>query len=123
MIDRIKAIAGKKSLDQNPVEIGFKFGGDIVDPKDPESLAKSCHCSDRTLWYIKVANSGGDAGHFVNPVSLTHVDGDFRKKDRYGRKRYDYKLVTKQVFELYFKFLETRNAAWLRNAERMMISK
>lgn len=109
--------------EEKPVELGFEFGGGMIDPEEPESLAKSCHLNDRTLWYVKVAVTGGDAGHLANPVSLTHTKGDFsRKKDRYGRDRYEYKLVSKQVWELYHRFLETRNVAWLRNAERVRIT-
>lgn len=121
MITRV--ILGKKPTDTKPVEVGFAFGGDVVQPDNPLALAKSCHYDDRTLWYVKITNSGGDAGHLANPVSLNHAKTDYTKVDRNSKKRYDYKQVSKEVFELYHKFLETRNVAWLRNAERILIAK
>lgn len=109
--------------DEVPVEIGFKFGGELVEPSNPESLAKTRLYSKRTIYFVKVVNSGGDAGHFANPVSLSHNNSDFKSIDRYGRNKYDYKVVSKKVFDLYVKFLETRNKAWLKNAESLMMSR
>lgn len=118
-----KTKVGRKPSDDKPVELGFAFGGDIVDPKDSLSLAKTSHYDEKTMWFVKITTSGGDAGHLANPVSLNHATSDYSKVDRFGRNRYDYKQVTKEVFELYHKFLETRNIAWLRNAERIWIAK
>jgi hypothetical protein len=113
----------KIKLRQEPnieIEIGYAMGGQIIDSDEPESLAKVVHVGKNIQYYVKYATYGGDAGHMVNPNGLNHNKSDFTAIDRYGREKYTYRKVRKEVFDLYKKFLETRNIAWLRQAERVI---
>lgn len=69
-------------------------------------------------YYINYNNYGPEAGKPVNPYSQ-HTDALRRTyNSRMGRAKYELREVTRQHFELYLKFLTTKNGAILRELER-----
>jgi hypothetical protein len=58
---------------------------------------------ENNKYFIKKATSGPESGHFLNPFSIW------------------YQKVNSTCFNLYLRFLETRNLAHYRNAERALI--
>ena len=40
---------------------------------------------------------------------------------RSGKNEYEFKKVSKEIFDMYLNFLSTKNLAWLNNAERGMM--
>jgi len=76
---------------------------------------------EETNYYIKKCNMGADASHLLNPNSIWYKDGETRGFDKTrGKDYYSYSKVNENCFKLYLKFLETKNQAYLRNAEREM---
>lgn len=70
-------------------------------------------------YYVKKGTVGADAGHLLNPNGVWFVEGAQTSFDkRSGRKVFEFSKVTKGCFDYYLKFLETKNPAYLRNAER-----
>jgi len=75
--------------------------------------------NDVVRYYLKRTISGHENGRLLNPLSMWHTAGMEKGYDaRHGRKTCEFSPVTKTCFELYMKFLSTKNLAYLRNAER-----
>jgi hypothetical protein len=53
-----------------------------------------------------------------NPVSIYGVEKDKNFLDRICRSNSKFKEVNHKVFDLYVKFLQSKNISWLNNAER-----
>lgn len=88
-------------------------------PRTSESgnvLAKSVKYEHRTKHFLKV----GDHGKLYNPIGLYSEGTSDKFMSKIGRKAWEFKEVSPMVFDLYVKFLKTKNTAWLRNAEREM---
>lgn len=86
-------------------------GQEYIDPAElrDEAYAKYVR-GQRVKYYVKQDN----AGHFYNPIGLYG-----KQKQRKGSQDvWRFRETSKQAFELYIKFLKTRNVAWLQQAER-----
>ena len=90
-----------------------------VDPESEdcyakESLFKNSQGEERKRYYIK-HNSHGT---MFNPWGMfdegTHAQYD---KNR-GKLSWTFKEVSKQCFDFYCRFLQSKNSAWFKNAER-----
>ncbi len=69
----------------------------------------------RTYYYfIKTGNSG----HLLNPISGLYNDEEKKFSSTKGKMYFRFQKVSKIVFDYYISFLRTKNAAWLRHAER-----
>jgi hypothetical protein len=77
---------------------------------------------ENNKYFIKKATSGPESGHFLNPFSIWY-DQTCRKNEnpRMGKEIIQYQKVNSTCFNLYLRFLETRNLAHYRNAERALI--
>lgn len=67
-----------------------------------------------TRYYIKV----GTYGKIYNPIGMFSEGKNNKFLSKIGRKEFEFKEVNQKVFDLYTKFLTTKNLAWLNNAER-----
>ncbi len=68
----------------------------------------------RIRYYVK----RGKYGKLFNPIGL-YSEGSQRKQHRHaGKPAWEFKEATERVFTLYAKFLRSKNASWLNNAER-----
>lgn len=80
----------------------------------------SCYCKfimvgDEPVFYIRADM----ANNFVNPWdSITSISQANRLARQTGKPAWVYKKVSKACFELYLKFLDTRNVSYLRICER-----
>jgi hypothetical protein len=72
-------------------------------------------------YYVKYNTSGVDAPHLANPDSV-FARGNLLTQyiSSHGKPLLDYKKVSKEVFDLYVRFLQTKNRAYYRNAERLL---
>jgi hypothetical protein len=60
----------------------------------------------------------GSNGKLFNPVSIYGLEKDKTFLDRICRSNSKFKEVNHKVFDLYVKFLQSKNISWLNNAER-----
>ncbi len=84
---------------------------------DIKVVAKKIYRDDGSIRYsIKYEN-----GKFINPISIygSKIENTFL--DRICKSNDKFKEVNLKVFEMYLKFLKTKNTAWLNNAERETI--
>tara|TARA_Y100000004_G_scaffold182631_1_gene229587 strand:+ start:1225 stop:1596 length:372 start_codon:yes stop_codon:yes gene_type:complete len=79
-------------------------------------LAKSITIDDNTRYFIKL----GSHGKIYNPIGMFSEGTSNKFLSKIGKKAWEFKSVSPRVFDLYIKFLKTKNIAWLRNAEREM---
>jgi len=79
-------------------------------------LAKTVYYEHRAKHFIKI----GDHGKIYNPIGLYSEGTSDKFLSKIGKKAWEFKEVSPVVFDLYVKFLKTKNIAWLRNAEREM---
>lgn len=122
--------AGKNSLDDEGVEsfiIVYTMKGTpgceaeedgftLEDETNPLAYAKQVNNGAKTKYFVK-ANK---YGHVYNPLGMYETDRKTKVNPRYGMKSFDYRQVSKEVFTMYLNFLNTKNNAWLLNAERSM---
>ena len=87
---------------------------DSSDDSSYDAHAKSIAVGERIKYFAK----RGRHGKLYNPIGL-YSEGTSRKQARHaGRPEWEFKEVTKSVFDKYINFLKTKNPAWLNNAER-----
>ena len=88
-----------------------------VEEDDPSAYAKTVWANDKTIYYVKQNKYGG----LYNPNGM-YSEGNASKELRHaGRPNWVFISVGRKVFNYYLKFLETKNEAWLINAEREMV--
>lgn len=96
------------------------YGIDLeIVEEGPRSFAKM----ENKKFFIKKATSGPESGHLLNPFSIWY-DETVKKSEnpRMGKEVIQYQKVNENCFNLYLRFLETRNLAHYRNAERALIA-
>lgn len=77
-------------------------------------FAKKVQRSNGTIKYLIRFDKNGK---MFNPVSI-YGNKDLSLLENLSRNNKQFKEVNKKVFDLYGKFLQTKNTAWLYNAER-----
>ena len=90
----------------------YTLGLETVEEENPVAYAKRVSVEDTVSHYIKQDKYG----NLFNPQGL-YSERNESKNTRYNS-TWSFKLVTPKSFDLYLKFLETKNEAWLSNAER-----
>ena len=83
--------------------------------EDVRVLAKKIIREDGSKKYAIKTNA---SGKFQNPVSIYGEEHPNNFLDRICRSSDKFKEVNLKVFDLYVHFLQTKNIAWLNNAER-----
>ena len=94
-------------------------GPSEINPEDANCFSKkeeilNANGSTRQRYFVKV----GTDGSIFNPWGLFSEGTQSNYAKRMGKSRWNFKEVNKRCFELYNNFLESRNQAWLANAER-----
>jgi len=85
---------------------------------DTNSVAKQTHLHNTVLYYVKVSNYG----KLLDPYSQLSVSEEFtHAKKRLIKESYQFKTTNMIVFDMYKKYLQTKNTKWLLQAEREMI--
>lgn len=99
--------------------IGFDINGKEIDSNNDDSVAKKSIDTilNSEKFWIKICTNGINSGKFFD--SSTNMLEELKIFDSHtGRKRYSYKLVKKECFDLYLSYLTSKNSSFLRNAER-----
>jgi hypothetical protein len=97
---------------------------DFIDEnKNPRSktenkyvVAKLVSKNNKDRFLIKI----GTYGKIFNPIGLFSEGNNQKFIAKIGKKEFEFKEVSKKVFDMYIRFLTTKNLAWLNNAEREM---
>jgi len=71
----------------------------------------------RGKFYVKL----GSYNRMLNPMGLFSEGTENKFLSKIGRQEWIFREVKESTFQLYVKFLSTKNIAWLQNAEREMI--
>jgi hypothetical protein len=89
----------------------------VVCNKEDNAVAKKISTEEANSFYVKRGTSGLEATRLLNVNSMWYdKDKVFNKK--IGKNVFEYSKVTETCFNLYLRFLQTKNVAYLRNAER-----
>jgi hypothetical protein len=80
-------------------------------------VAKSISKDNKDRFLIKI----GTYGKIFNPIGLFSEGNNQKFISKIGKKQFEFKEVNKKVFDMYVRFLTTKNLAWLNNAEREMV--
>lgn len=113
-------------------DYGFTYMHSRVDPRDVEDVELPSIGCDETKCYVKVnvvtkngkekltyyIKSGGVAGCLYNPWGTFSEGMENVESKVHGKKVWNFSKVTKSVFDLYVKFLKTRNNSWYVLADR-----
>ena len=97
----------------------YDFGSpETIDPDDSDCFSKkieySHEGSSKTRYYVKV----GTDGFIFNPWGMFSEGTQARYAKNKGRSEWKFQQVNEKCFEFYNRFLQSRNSAWLTNAER-----
>ena len=90
----------------------YTVGLEEVDESSDLAYAKRVMANDKQIYYIKQDRYG----NLFNPQGM-YSERNQSQNTRFS-KTWDFRVVTAKAFDLYLKFLETKNEAWLSNAER-----
>ena len=113
----------KKATPHQEDDAYYTAGGKVAPNTDDEVVfAKKLWNGKYMVYWIKYATTGPDTGHLLNPWGMNFVLGvDTRRgAPHLGKKRYEFKQVSKEVFDMYIAFLETRSERYYRGAERAL---
>ena len=85
---------------------------------ETNSVAKQTHLHNTILYYVKVSNYG----KLLDPYSQLSTPDEFvHAKKRLIKESYGFKTTNMIVFDMYTKYLQTKNTKWLLQAEREML--
>lgn len=87
----------------------------LKDPSDKNIFAKKILRHNNSIKYMIKLNAGGK---LTNPASIYGFEKEKTFLDKVCRSNSKFKEVNNKVFELYLKFLQSKNTSWLYNAER-----
>lgn len=86
-------------------------------PRTKTESKKTFAKTENNKFYIKI----GAYNRLLNPMGLFSEGTENRFLSRIGRQEWVFKQVKESTFQMYVKFLSTKNIAWLQTAEREMI--
>ena len=89
-------------------------GNPILTQDCDNVFAKKLNSNNSTKYFIKV----GLYGKVYNPIGMYSEGRHTKFLTKAGKKEYDFKQVPQKVFDMYLRFLRSKNIAWLNNAER-----
>ena len=110
-------------MDHKTTTKGTDFNNKEINPQDWSCVAKTSKTEPSNLerYFVRVCTDGPDNGFLYNP--MVHPQSDLKRFDAFkGRKRFDFKSVSKECYDMYIEFLKNKNPSLLRNAERMTIN-
>lgn len=90
--------------------------GDPIVKSENKALAYKKTVDSNIQYYVKV----GLYGKIYNPIGLYSEGKSNKFLSKVGKQEYNFVKVNSKVFDMYLKFLKTKNIAWLNNAEREM---
>ena len=90
-----------------------------IEPNDKKCYAKkiiieNTNGETRSKYYVKV----GPDGYIFNPWGMFTEGTESEYQRHRGKNRWNFREVSERCFLFYNKFLQSKNKAWLTNAER-----
>lgn len=109
--------------EQQGEAVCFDLSGQWTNDEKKCAAKRVADKSRQARFFIKWCLDGPDKGHPLNPYSIYFKEGDENRMDpRRGRQRYEFKVVTENVFNLYISFLKTKMASYCQAAEREILN-
>ncbi len=107
-----------QSLSIEPTEQHYGPDGRVCHADDPDCRAKSVHDHglDTERFYVKRCTLGPAAGSLMAPDEPMSPDP---RRMTAGREAYEFRKCSKECFESYLCYLQTKNSLHLRQAERL----
>ena len=108
----------ESSQAESPVDKSIFYDESLkeVDEANSSVCAKAIVADNRTKYYLKQERR---YGYLYNPKGMYSEIA--KKRDSAGQSQWKFRQVNEKVFNMYLKFLETKNEAWLNNAERELV--
>lgn len=98
-------------------------GSIVVAQNDTTSAAKMEIYPSEVLYYVKYGTCGIYVGRLLNPYNTLGNARDYLAYDSHGGRAYfEYKRVSKDIYDSYVQFLKTRNPVHLLSAERGIVN-
>lgn len=98
-----------------------KMGKMVQDPEKGFAY-RTEYMDGKQLYYIKFAIAGSGIGRMLNLNGMYYREGDENKYEKdLARKTYEFKPVNQRTFDLYIKFLQSKNEKYILEAERESI--
>jgi|TARA_Y100000356_G_scaffold132282_1_gene137301 hypothetical protein len=94
------------------VVTAYTTGLEVVEESSNKAYAKKVSIEGQDIYYVKRDKYGS----LYNPQGM-YSERNQTKLNRYGAK-WSFMEVSKSAYDKYLKFLDSKNEAWLSNAER-----
>ena len=118
------AVYKPSSLDDNEIQdedergvVAYTTLLEEVEEDAAAAYAKIVRVNDKVIYYVKQNKYGS----LYNPTGMYSEGNESKQLRHAGRPNWVFRDVNKKVFDYYLKFLETKNEAWLNNAERELV--
>jgi len=108
-----------ESPEENDSEIGYTLGGKTVPIDDVKAYAKKITMHRGGVKYFVKRDRHGQ---IFNPWGLYAQGRQFATDGTRGTAEVSFTKINQKGFEYYLKFLTTKNASWLTNAQREIIN-
>ena len=109
--------------DKNTRSVGYTVAARVVEADCDHSFCKKETISGREHYFVRVGTFGPGRGYFYDPWSNMYPGDSIEyaaEVDRNtGKRRFDWRAVTEECFDLYKSFLQVKHARHLRQAERI----
>lgn len=98
--------------------------GKEVDNEEVAFAKETTFESGQVKYYIKFSTRGPDSGLILDPYGpwFNGLNNKIFDKRNNFVSKYEFKNVSKKIFDLYLHFLKTTNHSFLRQAERELIN-
>jgi hypothetical protein len=104
----------EKGGGDSPVEFHFKDYGELTENTEGAYALRQEYTNGRKKYFIKFATAGPGIGQILNPWASYYREGDDTKYEKQmGRRRYEFREVSEEIFSEYLKFLKTRNDRYM----------
>tara|TARA_R110002020_G_C16157627_1_gene763130 strand:- start:625 stop:1014 length:390 start_codon:yes stop_codon:yes gene_type:complete len=118
------AVYKPSSLDDNEIQnederdvVAYTTLLEEIEEDAAAAYAKVIRVNGRATYYVKQ----NKYGRLYNPSGMYSEGNESKQLRHAGRPNWVFRDVNKKVFDYYLKFLETKNEAWLNNAERELV--
>tara|TARA_Y100001963_G_scaffold160221_1_gene269143 strand:+ start:3905 stop:4294 length:390 start_codon:yes stop_codon:yes gene_type:complete len=118
------AVYKPSSLDSNEIQnederdvVAYTTLLEEIEEDAAAAYAKVIRVNGKATYYVKQ----NKYGRLYNPSGMYSEGNESKQLRHAGRPNWVFRDVNKKVFDYYLKFLETKNEAWLNNAERELV--
>lgn len=106
----------------NPKTLALNISGSYTDDEDAAVAKRVESGKGKVRYFIKFSSSGSDMGHMCDPHGMYFEKRHLTQStNRRGGNKYEFKEVNMSTFRDYVNYLTSKNATYLRSAERQVI--